>query len=1072
MKLKTKLFTFGTIACITAASAFSATILKYFSPNSDGTRDVLEIPFSASDDGRIVAWKMVIENSHGKTVRTIGNKMSLPSKITAGGVLKQLVTPKESVIIPESVIWDGTLDDGTMAPDGEYFYYISVTDETGNEQTTKKYNVFLDNTKPEINVTVPDGDNLVFGEGNKATFQIKQTGSKEKSWKGVISTLDGKAVRTIFWNDNKPQNFIWDGTDDSGMIVPDGVYNYEISGTDKAGNSSENAGIKNIIFSAEKPVTDIDLAGAKYFSIPSKSDQTKITLEVNIPSPKNANKLVDWSITIFDQNKNPVKTYNPETTGQNVPPQKIEFDGKNENGLYVAEGEYYAQVKAKYLNGYETAPVNSASFMFDMTPPYARVTASEKIFSPDGDGRKDVVLFNILSENKKGSPIKSWKGKIVNTNDPETPVREYNFGLTAPDTVEWNGVDKNGRLAQDGQYDFIITGCDMAGNSITEKTVEHFALDTTKTEVMLAVNEKEFSPNADGTKDTIVFSPIVKDSSNIAKYNFEIKNSRKETVFFKTENSVPPKQIEWDGTKNGKKLTDGTYSAILVCESKNGSISKSEIPNLILDTVSPEVELNYSDKIFSPDGDGLKDNFIIVTSGCSVEDLWKTEIKDSKGKTVKTLNYPKTLGDPNTKNLIWDGTDEFGNRLSDGTYSVTVSSTDKAGNTFTKTIDSITLDAREVKAFVTVSSEGFSPLSVTGKTEQHIALRTSVPDGIKQWKVDIVKNDGTVVWTKESEINSTSLPKEIIWDGKTKDGNNADGKFTARLSMEYLKGNKLEEKSAAFICSTKAPDLSVKTTPDFFSPDNDGTDDDLNIKLKAECEGKIESWSFVINNPDESGRAGKPFWKTEGKSTMTESLTWNGLSNIYKEKNGQAERVASAMDYPYEFTVTDSLGLTNTVRGKISIDILVIRDGAVLKMAVPSIIFRANNADFKTAKEEPGSKVTPEQAANNERVLKRVADILKKFPDYTITVAGHANNITGTEEEETGGNIPLVPLSKARAEFVKTKLASYGIEESRMTTVGKGGRERIASLKDTENWWKNRRVEFLLNKPLVPSNAH
>ena len=50
------------------------------------------------------------------------------------------------------------------------------------------------------------------------------------------------------------------------------------------------------------------------------------------------------------------------------------------------------------------------------------------------------------------------------------------------------------------------------------------------------------------------------------------------------------------------------------------------------------------------------------------------------------------------------------------------------------------------------------------------------------------------------------------------------------------------------------------------------------------------------------------------------------------------------------------------------------------------------------------------------------------------------------------------------AAFVKTKLKEYGVEENRMTTEGKGGRERIASLQDRENWWKNRRVEFLLHK--------
>ncbi|MFC2430210.1 MAG: TetR family transcriptional regulator, partial [Anaeroglobus sp.] len=48
--------------------------------------------------------------------------------------------------------------------------------------------------------------------------------------------------------------------------------------------------------------------------------------------------------------------------------------------------------------------------------------------------------------------------------------------------------------------------------------------------------------------------------------------------------------------------------------------------------------------------------------------------------------------------------------------------------------------------------------------------------------------------------------------------------------------------------------------------------------------------------------------------------------------------------YPYTFTVTDEVGLTSVVKGYVPIDVLVIRDGDKLKIAVPSIIFRKNAA--------------------------------------------------------------------------------------------------------------------------------
>lgn len=1069
MKKSKKIMLITSVAMTFSIFAFGATRSRYFSPNNDGVNDYFEVPFSISDDGRIVAWKMVITNSRGTIVRTIGNKVSLPSSFSAKDIVKQIGKRKEGVIIPESVSWDGMMDDGTIAPDGEYSFYISATDEDGNEMNSQKYQFILDNTKPSCKINIPDDEDLIFGEGKKSVFTIKQSGSKEKQWIGEITNRDGKVVKTYSWAKSSPNNITWDGTDDKGMIVPDGVYNYSLKGEDNAGNVNDEIGIKNIIFSAEKPVTNIAINGTKYFSISEKSDITKIVLDVDIPVPTSSNKLVDWQVLIFNQNKQVVRTYKPTSSSNVVPIKKIEFDAIDDFGKQIPEGEYYAQVSAKYLNGYETVPINTSVFVFDKTSPVASVNAENLIFSPDGDGRLDIVKFKLTTDKKGGSPISNWQAKIVNVKNPDLSVQNYDFGSFCPESLTWNGLDQNGKLAADGEYELVLFASDMAGNSVTTKTPQRFILDTSKTEVMLAVDNLIFSPNADGIQDSIVFSPIVKENVNIEKYTFEIKDATGKIVYSISANGSVPRNIKWNGEDSTKKIVaDGKYTANLLIESINGSQAKVEVPEVTVDTVAPYVELSTDYTLFSPDGDGNKDEIVIKTAKCSQEDLWKIEVVDSKGKTVYSQDFNKYLGTSPNSLFNWNGSDNNGNKISDGTYRIIISSQDKAGNKFLKTFENVILDTRATKVFVTTKYEGISPLSETGLKSQKFNVTLSVDDGIKNWTFDVLDSFGKSIYSISKKQNNSSVPKEIEWNGISNQTNSiAEGIFSGRLFVEYEKGNQITETSSSFICSGTVPKLTVSTTPEFFSPDNDGTDDDLFIKLGAECSGKIATWSFVIYNPEESGKSEKPFWEINGKSKITEQLTWNGLSNISKEKNGKAERVQSAMDYPWEFTVTDSLGLTSKKQGKISIDILVTREGDVLKMAVPAIIFRANAADFKTANEVAGSKVTPEQAQNNERVLKRVADILKKFPDYTITVVGHANNITGTEEEEistANGNIPLIPLSLSRAEFVKSKLNAYGIEENRMTTDGKGGRERIAALNDRENWWKNRRVEFLLHK--------
>ena len=75
--------------------------------------------------------------------------------------------------------------------------------------------------------------------------------------------------------------------------------------------------------------------------------------------------------------------------------------------------------------------------------------------------------------------------------------------------------------------------------------------------------------------------------------------------------------------------------------------------------------------------------------------------------------------------------------------------------------------------------------------------------------------------------------------------------------------------------------------------------------------------------------------------------------------------------------------------------------------------------------------------------------------------------LLGDFAEETStanGNIPLVPLSEARAKLVRDMLIGFGVRSDRLSTVGMGGRKPVVSRADKPNWWKNRRVEFILDK--------
>ena len=1041
-----KIFISGFFMAAVLVSAVADT--KYISPNSDGVQDELVIPLKISDKRYVQAWSLVIMDSQHNVVRTIENKIARPSKMTFKAFFKQLFTPKQGVAIPDTITWNGAMNNGETAPDGTYYYYITATDDNGNSGKTKEYEVVIDTVAPDVELAQPS--DKIFGEGAKAALKIKQTGSVEDEWVGKFRSADGTVVRTVKWVNAEPAEFQWKGTDDQDAQVFDGVYSYEISATDRAGNTSLPASITNIIYSAEKPATNLYVKGSRYFSPNTDSKTSNVALDLTIPVPeeKSGNKLVEWAVTVKDKAGKAVRTYNQINSGD-IPPSSIIFDGKDDSGKKLKDGEYQAVVTAKYLNGYEPDPISSPVLVLDTDKPAAQIVASEKVF---GAGAKDSVKFSIMPVPSSGSTVPSWKGEIQSSDGKV--VNSYDFGEYPPEEVVWNGISSDGTIAEKGQYRFVLSGTDLAGNTGVSQTTELVTFDTTEAQLLLAVSDTAFSPNGNKVKDTITFTPVTA-TKDVVSYDFTIKNKAGKAVYTVKESKKLPVNFVWDGKDDSKILcSDGMYFAQLSVLAANGSTASASTQNFELDTLAPNLTAETPWSFFAPSGNGAQKNIPVTIKECSAEKLWVAEVRDAKDKAVKKFSW-----NGSKESFAWDGTDESGNLAANGKYNIVIFSTDDAGNSFSTELKGITLDNRETKAYITAEYEGISPNNDGYLDTQKFEIRTSVADNIKSWNFDVRKEDGTSVYAL-SDKDSANLPAAINWNGAGKDGLACEGTFTGTLEVVYNNGNKVSAVSSPFICTATAPKLTVKTAPEYFSPDNDGVDDDLYIKLAGSTKAKIKNWSFVIKDPK-----GKDFWKTSGKSQITERIIWDGLSNLQKDVNGNAERVQSAMDYPYEFTVTDSLGMTSTVKGVIPVDVLVIRDGNLLKMAVPSIIFESDAANFQTA----NAKLDADKVSNNIKVLNRIADILKKFKDYKVTIVGHANKITDNPEEETVDNLAQwgrasMPLSKERADAIKVYLTKRGVNAAALSTEGMGGTKPVVNPKDKDNNWKNRRVEFILQK--------
>ncbi|MCM1320835.1 MAG: gliding motility-associated C-terminal domain-containing protein [Bacteroides sp.] len=1024
----------------------------YISPNNSGVQDALEVPVKIKDKRYIREWSFIITNENGETVRTIGNKQRLPE--TASGVLKNMFkgkglvekfrsfkkafAPRRGVEVPESVMWNGVLDSGSVAPDGTYYYYLTATDDNGNTSSTEKYCVVVDCVPPDIQLQQPSEASKIFGAGKKPFIKIEQSGSEEELWEGTVLSSSGKIVRTFSWKDSAPLSFEWDGKTDDGSPAENGVYTYKITATDRAGNTSAPAQITNIIYDAVPRSVNLAVSDS-IFSPAGNSPRKTITI---MPSMPNTSGLVRWEISVLSAETQASKTF----SGGEEAPEPFEFNGTDADNKTLPDGDYKITFSAWFSNGQEA--VISRNCTIDSTPPHIDVAEEDNIFAPGGDSLKSVMKISQTAASSE----KEWTGSILNSAG--NPIRVWSFTGMLPEEVLWDGITDSGTLAPDGEYSYQVTAIDAAGNTGSAKT-SVFKLDTSKAEILLTLKPAAFSPNGSSTQNSVAIIPIVNAKSGVNKYSVKISDANGVCVKTYSGSASVPKQLVWDGrADDGSRCADGSYSVELEVVPNNDMQPHTAVQNCVIDTVPPELHMETMPYlVFSPNKDSKKDSipFAFTTSE---EDLWSGRIVNAAGKTVREYSWHGKA-----ESFSWDGTDSQGNVVPDGIYRFVISATDAAGNKTEGSISGVTVDTRAAQIYVTAEYDSFSPNKGSIRTEQKFTVMPTLKDGVESWDFSIIAADGKTVVRQWTQKDQKDLPENVQWNGITADGKAADGVFTARLNVVYAKGDEAAAETAPFFCTAQAPQLTVRTAPEYFSPDNDGVDDDLFISLKGNSAVGLSSWSFQINDPQN----GKSFWKISGKNSITERIIWDGRGN-----NG--ELVQSATDYPYVFTATDTLGLTSTVSGVISVDVLVIRIGDVLKMQIPSIIFRSDHADFVGKDKDPQNGLEQHVIANNNRVLKRVAEILNKFRDYKVTIEGHANNVSGTEDEEIADivngakNIPLVPLSEARAEEVKKVLVKNGVSAARLTTVGRGGRQPVVSRADRENWWKNRRVEFILNK--------
>jgi len=222
-----------------------------------------------------------------------------------------------------------------------YTYWNSVTGPSGSGpgngqsvSTGVTFEPWLASapTSPEL-VTSSSVLDDTFNPTITTNLTVNFSAALSGNWTATFINSSGTTVRTITGSGASGAP-VWDGRDGSGVIQPNGTYNYQVQITATTGEVGAPIRGQTFIDSTKQPqVTNITMT-FPFFSPNADGSQDTTTLQAtsNYDDPS-------WTINVKDGSGTTIRT----ATGMNSPINWI-WDGKNNSGAVVADALYTLQL--------------------------------------------------------------------------------------------------------------------------------------------------------------------------------------------------------------------------------------------------------------------------------------------------------------------------------------------------------------------------------------------------------------------------------------------------------------------------------------------------------------------------------------------------------------------------------------------------------------------------------------------------------------------------------------------------------------------------------------------------------
>ncbi len=322
----------------------------------------------------------------------------------------------------------------------------------------------------------------------------------------------------------------------------------------------------------------------------------------------------------------------------------------------------------------------------------------------------------------------------------------------------------------------------------------------------------------------------------------------------------------------------------------------------VSDETPPEITgISALPATFSPNGDGKKDTTLLFFY-VSEDAMITVTVTGASGNTVRSLySANRSQG---TQAVVWDGRDDDGFKVGDGTYTLKVEARDSAGNMDTASAVVVIDTVKPVASVVQVAPTEFSPNN-DGLADTVTFSYTLSEAGYVT--ADIIDAASSIVYRffVTPKLQPAQL-QNVTWDGT---GNTGEGPYRIRLQVEDFAGNASSFATAYVFLDFGPPEIkNVSVSPDPFSPNNatsTSVKDTTLITADIVETGNV-TWSLTLKD-------------TSNAPVVSFTGTTKQIQQVWDGKNSSGNFVSDGV-YAYSIQASDATGNTAEKSGSISVD--------------------------------------------------------------------------------------------------------------------------------------------------------